>query len=270
MWSRLSPATATARAASPSARKGRQAEPCSLRRLPETARPQSLAEAELSVKLEGQNDDATALLALYGLPVLPLGMTGAAQTDFSLKGTLAGGLETSATMSGSDFSASFLGTAALNEEGIAAKGKVKLEAADIEPWLMTVGAGMPGMGMGMPVALEAEADYAEGLLVLAGLDGTVDEGAVAGDINVGIKDGKPHLTGQLTLDELDLDPLAQMVLGETAMEGGTEKWSDVPFQPKVAAPFSAEVGNHRGDAVGGTAAPPPTMPACRSALTVKA
>ena len=53
-----------------------------------------------------------------------------------------------------------------------------------------------------------------GLIVLQGLTGTVNEGAVAGDINAAIKDGKPHLTGQLTLDELDLDPLAAMVLGD--------------------------------------------------------
>ena len=51
-------------------------------------------------------------------------------------------------------------------EGMAARGKVRLEAADVEPWLMTVGAALPGMGLGTPVALAAEADYAKGLLVL--------------------------------------------------------------------------------------------------------
>ncbi len=99
-----------------------------------------------------------------------------------------------------------------------AKGSARLYAADLEPWLMTAGVGLPGMGAGLPVDLEAEADYADGLIVLDGLKGTVNEGAVAGDINAAIKDGKPHLSGQLTLDELDLEPLAAMVLGEAALE----------------------------------------------------
>ena len=47
---------------------------------------------------------------------------------------------------------------------------------------MTAGVGLPGMGMGLPVALEAEADYADGRLRCSGLAGTVDEGAVSGDL----------------------------------------------------------------------------------------
>jgi uncharacterized protein involved in outer membrane biogenesis len=203
--------------------------------------PEDLMRAQLSLGFEGQNDDATALLALYGLPVLPLGIIGPGETGVSVKGTLADGLETTAKLTGRDFSADFAGTTAIGGDALTAKGKAKIEAADVEPWLMTIGAGMPGMGTGMPVALEMEADYADGLLVLAGLNGTVDEGAVSGDINASLKDGKPHLTGQLTLDELDLDPLVSMVLGEASLESAGQEWPDVPFQPMVLAPFSAEL-----------------------------
>ena len=107
---------------------------------------------------------------------------------------------------------------------------------------MTTSVALPAMGAGMAVDLEADADYADKLLVLDGLTGAVNEGAVAGDINAVVKDGKPHLTGQLTLDELNLEPLAAMVLGEPALESTGNGWSSVPFAPKVAAPFGAELG----------------------------
>ena len=173
----------------------------------------------MSLALTGRNDDATALLALYGLPVLPLGMTGPGETSLSVKGTLSGGLRHRLSLTAGDFSAGFAGTARLVDGGTDRQGQARgSRLPDLEPWLMTAGVGLPGMGTGMPVALEAEADYADGLIVLAGLNGTVNEGAVAGDVNAEIKDGKPHLTGQLTLDELDLEPLAAMVLGEAALE----------------------------------------------------
>ena len=205
-------------------------------------RREQAADADISIALSGRNDDATELLALYGLPVLPLGLTGPGETSFSLKGRLSGDLATSFSLTGSDFSTGFAGTAELADGGIAAKGKARLNAADIEPWLMTTSVALPAMGAGMAVELEADADYADKLLVLDGLTGAVNEGAVAGDINAVVKDGKPHLTGQLTLDELNLEPLAAMVLGEPALESTGNGWSSVPFAPKVAAPFSAELG----------------------------
>ena len=205
-------------------------------------RREQAADADISITMSGRNDDATELLALYGFPVLPLGLTGPGETSFSLKGRLSGDLATSFSLTAGDFSSAFAGTAELTEGGIAAKGKARLNAADIEPWLMTTSVALPAMGAGMSVELEADADYGEKLLVLDGLTGTINEGSVAGDINAVIKDGKPHLTGQLTLDELNLEPLAAMVLGESALESTGNGWSSVPFAPKVTAPFSAELG----------------------------
>lgn len=200
------------------------------------------SEADVSVTLSGRNDDATELLALVGMPVLPLGLTGPGDAEFSLKGKLSGDLATSFKLSGDDFSADFSGSAALSSASPEVKGNARLHAADIEPWLMTASVALPAMGAGAPLDLEAGIDYGDGLLVLDGLAGTVNEGAVAGDINVALKGGKPHLTGQLTLDEFNLEPFAAMVLGETALETAGGAWSSAPFSPKVMAPFSAEVG----------------------------
>ncbi|MGN6538005.1 MAG: AsmA family protein [Mesorhizobium sp.] len=213
-------------------------------------------DAPLTATFSARNGDGTALLALYGLPALPLGMVGEASTDLSAKGTLAGGLQTTLNLTGADFKATFDGTVSDTAEGFSAKGKAAIDAADIEPWLMTTGFGLPGMGTGTAAALSADADYANGLLVLSGLDGAVNEAAVSGDINVEMKDGQPHLTGALALDELDLGPLASMLFGDAAFateaaSAGDAGWPSTAFAERSVAPFSADLDLSAGSIVAG-------------------
>ncbi|MBZ9965320.1 AsmA family protein [Mesorhizobium sp. BR1-1-2] len=211
-----------------------------------------LLEAPVALTFNARNPDATALLALYGLPALPLGMLGEASTDIQAKGTLGGGLATSFSLAGNDFNAGFDGTVADTPQGPVAKGKVSLDAADIEPWLMTSGMGLPGMGTGMSTSLTAQADYGNGLLVLSGLNAAINEAAVSGDVNIDVKegidgkDGVPHLAGALSLDELDLDPMAVALFGDSAFtdKSGDNKggvWPTAPFSQKSSLPFTADL-----------------------------
>ncbi|AZO00400.1 AsmA family protein [Mesorhizobium sp. M9A.F.Ca.ET.002.03.1.2] len=200
-----------------------------------------LLEAPVALTFNARNADATALLALYGLPALPLGMLGEATTDVSAKGTLGGGMATSFNLAGDDFKAGFDGTVAGTPQGPTAKGKISLEAADIEPWLMTTGVGLPGMGTGMSTWLTADADFGSGLLVLSGLSGAINEAAVSGDVNVDVKDGLPHLAGALALDELDLDPMAVTLLGDQALLGTGGAWPNAPFSQKSSLTFTADL-----------------------------
>jgi uncharacterized protein involved in outer membrane biogenesis len=212
-----------------------------------------LLEAPVALTFNAKNPDATTLLALYGLPALPLGMLGEASTDIQAKGTLGGGLATNFSLAGNDFKAGFEGTIADTPQGFAAKGKLSLDAADIEPWLMTTGIGLPGMGAGMSTSLAAQGDYGNGLLVLDELSGAINEAAVSGDVNIDVKegvDGKagvPHLAGALALDELDLDPMAVALFGDSAFladkegagKGGV--WPATPFSQKSSLPFTADL-----------------------------
>ncbi|MGO4637455.1 AsmA-like C-terminal region-containing protein [Mesorhizobium sp. 2RAF45] len=217
--------------------------------------PDKLLEAPVTLTFNAKNPDATALLALYGLPALPLGMLGEATTDIQAKGTLGGGLATTFSLAGNDFKASFEGTVADTPQGPAAKGKINLDAADIEPWLMTSGIGLPGMGAGMSTSLSAQGDYGNGLLVLDNVSGAINEAAVSGDVNIDAKDGVLHLAGALALDELDLDPMAVALFGDSAFlvdKDGADKnaadktasdksgsWPAAPFSQKSSLPFTA-------------------------------
>lgn len=204
-------------------------------------RTDALAEAPLAISFSAHNKEATALMALAGLPTLPLDLTGPGELSLEAKGTAAGGLDTVLGLSSSGFSAKFDGTTSFVDERVQAKGKINIEAEDIEPWLITAGLGLPGMGVGTPVALVADADYANGLLVLDNLDGAINEGAISGAINAEVKNGVPQLTGALALDELNLEPAIAMVLGEPATAPAAEGQSSVPFQSRPVVPFAANI-----------------------------
>lgn len=201
-----------------------------------------LPDAPVSITFNARNENAATLLALYGLPALPLGMLGQATTDITAKGSLGGGLATSFNLTADDFRASFDGTIAETEQGATAKGKVNLDAVDIEPWLMTTGVGLPGMGTGTSASLASDADFGNGLLVLSGLSGAINKATVSGDVNADMKDGLPHLAGALALDELDLDPLAVSLFGDQSFLAGKDGgWPTTPFSRKSTLPFSADL-----------------------------
>ncbi|OQM77374.1 AsmA family protein [Manganibacter manganicus] len=201
-----------------------------------------LDEAPFTLSLNARNEDATALLALYGLPVLPLGVVGKASTDIDARGSLAGGMQATLNFAGENFTAGFKGTVTAAAQGPAAKGHVSLEAADIEPWLMTASVALPGMGLGSSVQLAGDMDYGNGRLSLKGIDGTVNELAVSGDVEAAMVAGKPHLAGALTLDELDLGSAAAMLMGERAFAPSGRAWPTVSFADRSYAPFTADFG----------------------------
>lgn len=197
--------------------------------------------ASVSLSGSASNNDATALLALAGLQTLPLSIAGSGELTLQASGAPAGGLATTIGFRGEGMNAAFDGTTGLGDEGLSAKGKVSLTAEDIEPWLLTVGVALPGLGSGMAVDLSAQADFAAKLLVLENIDGVIDESSIAGDLNAEIDQGMPRFTGALVVDSLALDPLAAIVLGEPSLVGDPGRWAAVPFTQKAAMPFAAKV-----------------------------
>ncbi|MGX5844062.1 AsmA family protein [Mesorhizobium sp. ArgA1] len=223
-----------------------------------------LLDAPVTLTFNAKNPDAAALLALYGMPALPLGMLGQASTDISAKGTLGGGLATSFNLAADDFKATFDGTIAESPQGATVKGKIGVDASDIEPWLMTTGVGLPGMGTGTSTSLSADADFGNGLLVLSGLSGSINEAEISGDVNVDAKQGLPHLSGALALDELDLDPIAVALFGDQAFLASNANWPTAPFSQKSSLPFSADL-----DLTTATLAAGPMATAYDASLTLK-
>ena len=115
--------------------------------------------------------------------------------------------------------AGFDGKLSVADGAAAAKGAVRIEAADLEPWLMTTGVSFPGMGMGTPVSLTAGVDFANGLLVVSDIQGEIADGPVGRQRQCRMKDGLPHLTGDLAIDAFDLEPVAAMMRRRPGIAG---------------------------------------------------
>lgn len=129
----------------------------------------------------------------------------------------------------------------LRDDVASLRGRATLQAADIEPWLMTTGVSVPGMGTGTAVELVADADLSQGQLALGKLTGTLNERAFAGDLKATLAEGVPHLAGSLKVDELDLRPFAEMLLGANALAVEGRGWPKTAFASKSVVPFNAEL-----------------------------
>ncbi len=200
-----------------------------------------LAKTDLKFNLAAGNSDATALLALGGLPVLPLGMTGQGELEITAKGTIQNGLDVTIRIMGDDASALFAGKAAMNHETARLRGRATLKAADIEPWLMTAGVSLPGIGTGTSIDLTTDAEAIGKQLVLSNLSGKLNDRNVAGDLKATFVDGVPNLTGTMKVDELDLRLFVDMLLGTNALAVEGQGWPKAAFVSKSIAPFYAEV-----------------------------
>ncbi|MGE3371099.1 MAG: AsmA-like C-terminal region-containing protein [Rhizobiaceae bacterium] len=199
------------------------------------------ATAPLKVDFQAESPNAETLLALYGVPTAPLGMTGPAESTLSLSGTLEGGLDTSFTIAGPDSRAEFAGSIRQGTAGLTAEGDARVSAADIEPWLITAGYTLPGMGLGTPVSLAGRLTLADGRATLADIEGTVEEGTVAGTAIAEMRGNTPHLTGDFTLDALDLSQAIAGVVGEASLVSTDGDWPQTPFTGGTLLPVTADV-----------------------------
>lgn len=197
--------------------------------------------AQLKANLKVENDEPAAIYALYGLPALPFGFATPVRSELALEGRLDEGAATRFSFTADDFSAAFDGTAGIGPDGFFADGAGKIDTGDIEPWLMTAGFSLPGMGLGMPVGIEAGLSLKEALVVMSDLKGKIFGGEVAGDLNAQLRDGRPHLTGSLVLDELDIPLVLEPLLGEAALAGDGTGWPDTPFLPTPAPTFTTDI-----------------------------
>ncbi|TYR32401.1 AsmA protein [Mesorhizobium microcysteis] len=201
----------------------------------------ALATTPVTLELSARNEEAEALYALMGLPVLPLGMLGAGELELAFEGVPQDGGAARLSFSGDGLDLGFEGEASLRQTGIAASGDGRLEADDLEPWLVASGIVLPGGALGLPVTGSAQIDIDDGLLVLSGLSGEVAGAAVRGDINAQMREGLPHLTGALALESFDLASVAEMATGAAALQGGGDDWPTAPFAQGVATPLTADL-----------------------------
>ncbi len=204
-------------------------------------RRQAIGQAHLSLTGSLSNDEAAPVYALFGLPTLPIDAAGHTEASLAAKGSLGGGLATSLSISGKGLAASFDGKLKSDGQSYSAVGQAKLHSENLQPWLMTAGVGLPGTGLGLPVALAAKVAMAQGSLSVDELKGSIAGSALSGKLNAELKDGLPRLSGSVSADTVDLGLAADMLLGEQSLQSNNGKWPTAPFNAEAEPALLADL-----------------------------
>ncbi|MEZ5812119.1 MAG: AsmA-like C-terminal region-containing protein [Rhizobiaceae bacterium] len=194
------------------------------------------------------NGDAAPLFAAYGLPAVPLGLTGPAETSLTMSGKADGLFDTQLVLRGEATEMTFDGRTGMVDGAWRAEGRAQVSSDDVEPWLATAGLALPGFGYGLPLDIRADIDQKDGELAITGLGGTADGGPVEAVLTARFDDTMPAVSGTITVPSLDLSSLGGMLLGDDTLGfDETEKPRATPFAAAARFPFGAELDLTVGD-----------------------
>lgn len=205
----------------------------------------------LELTMDARSTQAETLMALIGLPALPLGLAGELEADLALKGNEKDGLQTQLALKSSDGQALVDGSFRSVGGVLAGEGRTSIKAADIEAYLATAGYSLPGFGSGMPVDMASSFQLAKGKLTLPDLNGQVNNTKVGGRLGLDIENGIPTVQGDLALGRLDLSSVAQFMLGPDAFDGdGRDVWPKSTFAgaPLFPVGFNVKLNAAEADA----------------------
>ena len=188
------------------------------------------AEAQSNVELSFVNSRPQVLLQQLAIPVLPLDVDGELNVTAQFNGVLDNSIS-------AKFDAS-IGTATLVGKGEIdkVKGKtnrsrfdLKLNAPDLDPILYLAGVSFPGIGRGDPVQVSANVTSLGSWLSIKNIEGSLGGQKIDAKFTIN-RNAKPRMVvnGALALQQLPLEFIAGLVMGEAAIENGVD-WSNSPF-----------------------------------------
>ncbi|MEK1888514.1 MAG: AsmA-like C-terminal region-containing protein [Phyllobacterium sp.] len=205
----------------------------------------------LELTMDARSEQAEALMALIGLPALPLGLAGGLEADLALKGNEKDGLQTQLSLKSSDGQALVDGVFRDVGDFLSGEGRASIKAADLEPYIATAGYTLPGFGDGMPVDLASSFQLAKGKLVLPDLAGQVSGTKIGGRLGLEIANQTPDIQGDVSIAHLDLAALADFMLGTGALQGEVrEPWPVTTFSgaPLFPLNFKLKLNANEADA----------------------
>ena len=185
----------------------------------------------LTVELTAENNSVNKLLRQLGLQPLPIDAPGPGLLSMRLDGTPAEGAQLAVSLSGADTELDANGKLAL-PAGSPLTGKLalRLKSADLSPYLIMNGIGLPESPSGLPVDLRGALSLGKQDAELSQIEGSVGDNAVTGDLSL-TRGGRPSVDGNLSVGEIDAGWLARLVLGPGAVTDGQGDWSTGDFAP---------------------------------------
>lgn len=197
-----------------------------------------------AISPQGEN-----VLALLGLPALPLGLAGELEADFSMQGAPSIGMRTQVKLIAPDGVASADGVITVRGDEVTASGKTTLRAADVQPFAATLGYTLPGFGTGLSVDVASDFQFAKRTMRFPNLAGKLDGEDVSAKIDANLTDdGLPQLRGEAKLTTLDLAGFTDIMLGQQAFataDGKARKdgsiWPNGGFAAASSLPLMADI-----------------------------
>ncbi|QND47539.1 AsmA family protein [Rhizobium lusitanum] len=90
---------------------------------------------------------------------------------------------------------------------------LSLDSADLDPYFVMNGIGIPQMGTGLPVKFQANAVFDANKIALSDMKGQLADNNVSGALTFDRKSPNTKATGELTLDKVDLGWLGEAIYG---------------------------------------------------------
>jgi uncharacterized protein involved in outer membrane biogenesis len=188
-----------------------------------------IASTHIKATLDGKHEDALALLTLAGVPTLPVGSPGTGTVQGEIEGTLRAGLIVKAKAAADGLTGDINGEF-MRPAGVwSGKGHVALKAADIEPYLMAGGIGLPDMGQGSEVDAQADITLGGSAVTLNKLKGSVAGTGLTGDVKLDFGQNPVKLGGDIALERLSAGWLAEALLGSGSFAPSDGGWPAAAF-----------------------------------------
>lgn len=200
-----------------------------------------LAGGKRSFELQLENDEAQILLGQAGFDPLPWTIGEGGVLTLTLDAAADGNAEAVARFAGAgttlDATAQLTSfdTPDLFDGG----WQVSVESGDLGPYLMALGLSLPDAATGVPVTGETRFSLTKGQLAVDSFEANLAGQAVAAEGRVDLSTAVPSAVGTLTLDQVDLQWLAETVVGP--LEDPTSGDLSASALNPVALPFDLDL-----------------------------
>lgn len=203
---------------------------------------------QLSLTANAKAETGEAVLALLGLPVMPLGFMGETEVNVQAQGAPVAGMKTALEISGVDGRARLDGVITLTGDELTASGRASLKSDDLEPFMATTGYALPfgrGFGNGLPADITSDFQFAKNIVRLPNLQGKLDDQTVSARLDGSLSDQSvAQLRGEIQLERFDLAALFAAVSGLPLAEietGNGASWSKHAFGNKTNLPMGLDL-----------------------------
>jgi uncharacterized protein involved in outer membrane biogenesis len=187
-----------------------------------------------------REQDPLNLVALAGVPLVPLGAPGPAMVEFSGSGDMIAGLNIAVKVNAAGTDAHFDGTVQKGGAGVVSSGVVSLMSDDFDVYLTAAGLVYPGVGTGTPLQFKSSIKSDATGVYFAGINGAVRDNKISG--NMGLTSGvRPKISGTIRADRLDMNWFAQNLFGTGIFDATDGLVGRVAFSTQPVAPFDGRV-----------------------------